>query len=180
MAVKPEIAFVIAFENFRDEEFFVPYEYLKGKASCEVFSIKTGIARGKLGGIFKIEKLIDAIDAEKFGAIIYIGGPGTPSVRAYPQAIEKAREMNRAGKLVCAICWAPTILAKAGVLEGKKATVWLGFDDEYGMPTDKVLMKYGAIFEKKGAVQDGKIITADGPGHAKDFALLIAKALKLE
>ncbi|HQT45252.1 MAG TPA: DJ-1/PfpI family protein [Candidatus Micrarchaeota archaeon] len=180
MAAKPSIAFVIAFENFRDEEFFVPYEHLKGKADCEVFSTKTGMARGKLGGTFKVDKLIDAINPQAFDAIVYIGGPGTPSVRAYPKAVEKAKEMNAGGKSVCAICWAPTILAKAGVLAGRKATCWLGFDDEYGIPTDKVLMKYGAVYEKKGAVQDGKIITADGPEHAKDFALLIGKALGLD
>ncbi|MFA5105420.1 MAG: DJ-1/PfpI family protein [Candidatus Micrarchaeia archaeon] len=180
MAGKPKIAFVLAFKDFRDEEFFVPYEHLKGKADCSVFSTNTGIARGKLGGTVKVENLIDAIEPSGYDAIVFIGGPGTPTVRAYPAAVEKARESNEAGKLVCAICWAPTILAKAGVLEGKKATVWLGFDDEYGTPTDKVLMKYGAKYEKKGAVQDGRIITADGPAHAGEFAALIGKALGLE
>ncbi len=176
---KPSIAFVIAFENFRDEEFFVPYEYLKEKAVCEVFSTKTGLARGKLGGTFKIIKLIDEIDTSAFNAIVFIGGPGTPSVRAYPQAVEKAREMHGAGKLICAICWAPTILAKAGVLKEKRATCWVGFDYEFGMQTDKYLEQNGAHYEKKGAVQDGKIITADGPAHATEFAVLIGKAISI-
>ncbi len=177
---KPRIAFVIAFENFRDEEFFVPYEYLKGRAECIVFSTKAGIAKGKLGGTFKVDNLLGSLDSKSFDAIVYIGGPGTPSVRADPAAAQKAKEMDEGGKLVCAICWAPTILAKAGVLEGRKATVWLGFDDEYGMPTDKVIMRYGGRYEGKGSVQDGRIITADGPAHAKDFAMLIGKALGLE
>ena len=81
------------------------------------------------------------------------------------------------GKVIAAICWAPTILAKAGVLEGKRATVWVGDDAECGMKTNEYMEKQGASCSGEGFVVDGKIVTADGPANAENFARAIEELL---
>lgn len=66
-----------------------------------------------------------------------------------------------------AICIAPAILAKAGVLKGKKATVWSSLMDKSAV---KILEKSGADYLPDSVVADGKVITATGPLAAKEFA----------
>ncbi|MGC8899757.1 MAG: DJ-1/PfpI family protein [Candidatus Micrarchaeia archaeon] len=172
------IAMVIAPENFRDEEFQVPYDYFTERgASVDVFSTRKGKVKGLLGTSFEVNKTLNDLNVSKYDAIVFVGGPGTPTVRKEERALEIARKAAEQDKILAAICWAPTILAKAGVLEGKKASVWVGMDNEYGMRTDEVLKKYGAIFTGKGCTVDGNIVTASGPAEAENFAREITKLL---
>ena len=71
--------------------------------------------------------------------------------------------------LLAAICIAPSILANAGLLEGKKVT-------SYSSEASNIKSK-GANYTSRPVEQDGKIITADGPGSAKAFGKAIAEAL---
>jgi protease I len=173
-----KIAMVIAFKDFQDTEFEVPYKFFRDMgAHVDVYSTKKGKAKGKLGMEFKVEHTMKDFDPRNYDAIAYVGGPGTPTVRKDESAVNAARVMYREGKIVAAICWSPTILAKAGVLEGKKATVWYGADDEYNVTTDKVIERFGARYTKEPVVRDGRIITAEGPTHAGEFAEKIWEAL---
>ena len=72
---------------------------------------------------------------------------------------------------VAAICAAPTILAKLGITDGKKATCYPGLESQMG----SAQMQSGAA-----AVQDGKLLTGAGPGTAIDFGLLLVRALRGE
>ena len=173
-----KVAMIIAPENFRDEEFQIPYDYFtKGGAAVEIFSTKKGTAKGMFGTTVTINKTLNDLDVNKYDAIVFVGGAGTPIVRKEDRALEIAKKAAEEKKVLGAICWAPTILAKAGVLEGKKATVWVGDDPEYGMRTDQVLKKYGAIFTGEGYTVDGNIVTANGPANAENFAREIAELL---
>ena len=77
-----------------------------------------------------------------------------------------AREATEKNRLLAAICIAPAILAKAGVLNQKEATVWSSVLDKSAV---KILKENGAIYKDQPVVQDGKIITANGPDAAKEF-----------
>ncbi len=174
-----KIVMIIAPDNFRDEELFVPKEYLEGKgAEVTVASTKKGTCTGALGGTVEAEKTLGEVNIGEYDAVMFIGGGGTPIIRAEERALEIAMGTAKNGKVIAAICWAPTTLAKAGVLEGKNATVWVGNDTEYGIGTDKVLEKYGATYVDKPVVVDGKIVTAVGPSAAKEFAKEIEKLLQ--
>ncbi|MEM2674590.1 MAG: DJ-1/PfpI family protein, partial [Candidatus Hadarchaeales archaeon] len=85
-------------------------------------------------------------------------------------ALSLAKEAAELGKKVCAICIAPVILANAGLLENRKATVW---DGEFR----RMLEEKGAKYVNKSVVVDGNIITANGPGAASEFGRTIAKEL---
>ncbi|MFA5077079.1 MAG: DJ-1/PfpI family protein [Candidatus Micrarchaeia archaeon] len=175
-----KVLMVVAPVNFQDREYEDTRKELENAGiGIETASTRAGTCTGRFGG--KVEaKALGEMKADDFDAIIFIGGPGTPLVRADEKAVKLAQEFSGKGKLVCAICWASTILAKAGILVNKRATLWVGFDGEYGKSTDEMLSDEGAIVERKPVVIDGKIITADGPAHASVFGREIAKALKTQ
>ena len=105
---------------------------------------------------------------EKVDAIVLPGGmPGTLNLeksQVVQKAVDWAVENN---KLVCAICAAPSILGHKGLLDGKKATCFPGFEEEL----------FGAEVSKDFVVKDGNFITAKGMGSAIEFGLQIAEIL---
>jgi len=96
-----------------------------------------------------------------------------PTAIVVPQAHRIAQETAAASEqLLCAICSAPGILAKAGVLHGKRVT---SFARETALLKEK-----GASFTGLPVEKDGKLITADGPPSAEAFARSIVQALKVK
>jgi len=173
-----KVVLVVASEGFRDEEFTVPRDYFQSKGiTVTVASVRKGTCRGVMGAQANATLSLAEVKAANFDGVVFVGGPGTPTVRKENESLRIAREFASSGKVVSAICWAGTILAKAGVLEGKKATVWNGDDSEFGMSTGDYLEKMGAHYTGEGVTVDGKFITADGPRNAKRFAEEIVKAL---
>jgi protease I len=177
--MEKRIAMIIAHEDFQDVEFGTPYKFFIDKgAKVDVFSNKGGTATGSFGLEVEANGSLDKLKVDNYDAIVFIGGGGTPSLRKEPRALEIAQEAVKKGKVLGAICWSPTILAKAGVLNGINATVWLGNDPEYGMTTNMVLAKYGANYAGKELMVDGKIVTANGPPAAGKYAEAIWRLLE--
>ena len=172
-----KVLMIIAHENFRDEEFVVSYKQFLGEGiDVTVASTEKGEAKGMFGATFDVRYSLDEVNEADFDGIVFVGGMGTPSVRASKRAVEIAK--NSANhKVLSAICWAPTILAKAGVVKGRKVTVWLGDDPEYGMKTSKVMENAGATFVNKEVVSDGNIVTGNGPNAAEKFADAVMEKL---
>lgn len=172
------ILMIIAPEDFRDEEYNIPLEYFKNNNyHIDTASTKKGLCRGKLGMITTANKTLEEINVTKYDAIVFVGGPGTPTLRKSPDAIRIAKDAFNEKKIIAAICWAPTILAKAGILKNRKATVWQGNDPEFGMMTSEYLEKQGAYYTGEPLTIDGNIITADGPKSAAKFAEKIIEVL---
>ncbi|NIA13451.1 MAG: DJ-1 family protein [Nitrospiraceae bacterium] len=113
--------------------------------------------------------LDQALDAS-FDMLVLPGGlPGADNLADDPRVIRLLKDMAAAGKYTCAICAAPAVLAKAGLLAGKRATCYPGFLDKMDLPDTTVT---------KAAVEcDGTVITSRGPGTAMDFALTLIKIL---
>ncbi|OYT62394.1 thiamine biosynthesis protein ThiJ [Thermoplasmatales archaeon ex4484_30] len=167
-----KVLFIIAHENFRDEELFESMDVIEN-AGGEVFIGSTSLAtaHGMKGGEAKPDILIDDIDVKQYDAIIFIGGYGAEIYFSNDTAIKIAKDAYEQNKVIGAICIAPCILAYAGILEQKNATVY---------PTTKyinILKNQGANFIDKPLVKDGKIITASNPTVAKDFAKAIVSEL---
>jgi len=94
--------------------------------------------------------------------------PGTKNLDAHEGLLEKIYSFNNQGKWLAAICAAPMVLGHAGVLKGKKATCYPGFEKELE----------GAEFSTDSVVSDGYVITSRGAGTAMAFALKIIEELK--
>ncbi len=182
MSEKPlenkKIAIIIAFREFRDEEYFIPRQILAAAgAQITTVSVSLGIAIGKLGGEVKIDLTLDELKVGYYNAVLFIGGPGAVKYIDDSQARQIARETADSSIVLGAICIAPAILAKAGVLSYKEATVWSSIMDKSAV---KILKEEGAKYQSKPVVVDGKIITADGPQSARKFAEAIIEVLQKE
>jgi 4-methyl-5(b-hydroxyethyl)-thiazole monophosphate biosynthesis len=110
---------------------------------------------------------LDTIDPEKFDAIVLPGGaPGFINLKNDERVMRILRDMNSSGKYVCAICAAPSVLIKAGVIEGRRATV---------SPSGRDEMKACTEYADERVVADRKLITSQSPGTAMEFALKLVE-----
>lgn len=169
------IALIIAFRNFRDEEYFIPKDvFSRAGAGVATVSAEKGIAVGVNGGEADVDLILDKLDASDFDALVFVGGEGALKYLDNAKSYEIARKAMEVSKILAAICVAPVILAKAGVLKGKKATVWSSAMDRSAI---KILKENGAIYRDEAVASDGRVITANGPAVAKEFAERISGVL---
>ena len=164
---------VVAPKNFRDVEFETPYDVLtKAGALITVVSTKKGEVVGADG--LKVQAVAKPKDIKvaEYTGVIFIGGPGMMDYLNDASFVALAKAFASAGKLTAAICVAPAILANAGLLDGKAATA---FPDVV-----PVLKAKGAHVVTDDVAVAGKIITANGPPAAADFAQALLKALSAQ
>lgn len=156
--------------GFEEVEAISPVDMLK-RAGVQVKTV--GIGSKKITGAhgITVECDLDENEVELTGslsAIILPGGmPGTVNLeksKTVQAAIDFASENN---KYICAICAAPSILGHKGLLKGKNATAFPGFEKDLE----------GATISDRHIAVDGNIITAKGAGVAIDFGLAIVSAL---
>ena len=137
------------------------------RAKLEVISISaTGqkMVTGSHNITFSTDQLFEEVDFKDLDAIVLPGGmPGTLNLEAHEGVKHKVKEFYEAGKLVSAICAAPSVLGSVGILEGKQATCHPGFEDKL----------HGALIKEDTVVIDHNIITSRGMGTAIDFGLAI-------
>lgn len=121
---------------------------------------------GSHGVRMTMDKKISDVNPDEYDAIVLPGGnPGYLNLSRTGKVLEIIKRLNVRGKLICAVCASPYVLARAGVLEGRRATIYPGMEKEIPYPrSDKVVV-------------DGNIVTSQGPGTAMDFALKIVEKL---
>ncbi len=165
--------FIVAQEGYQDHEYEAPKKILED-AGIEVVtaSKKAGTCRGSFGGRTEAVLSLSDVKVADYAAIVFIGGSGAVQYQHDAEAHRIAKEAASQEKLLGAICIAPTILAYAGVLKGKKAAVW----DSEGKQKE-ILEKQGATHTGEAVSVDGKIITANGPPAAERFGREILRAL---
>ena len=171
-----KIAMIIAFKDFRDEEYFIPKQVLKSAGSkITTVSSELGKAIGTYGGEVNVDTTLDKLKIDDFEAVIFIGGSGALKYVEDETCWKIAKEKVLKDKVLGAICIGPVILARAGVLSGKKATVWSSPMDKSAV---KTLKEEGAIFEDSQVVEDGNIVTANGSEAARKFGETIVNLLE--
>lgn len=116
------------------------------------------------------DALAEELDYAAFDAVILPGGlPGVDNLKADPTVRGVCVDYAAAGKVVAAICAAPTALAEFGVLNGRKATVYPGME--------AALEAAGAGYTGLPITIDGSIVTGEALGAAIPFALALARVL---
>ena len=166
---------IIASKDFRDAEYFIPKEILERIwIKVQTASNEKGVAIGAEGGEMIIDSLVSKTKADDFDAIIFIGGPGVLKSLDNEESYKLIRQAVAKGKVLAAISSSSIILVKAGVLNGKKISVWTSHLDK---KTADILKEKGTIIQEESVVVDGNIITASGPLAAYRFGEAIVKAL---
>ena len=157
-------------EGFEEIEAISVIDILR-RADIEVVTagLKEGLAEGSHKVKVLPDALLDKIDFRDFDGLILPGGaPGFVNLGNDQRILDMAREMDGAGKCVAAICAAPSVLIKAGVLQGRRATV---------SPSGKEQVEACADFHEDRVVVDKNLITSRAPGTALEFALRLVEAL---
>ena len=159
-------------DGFEIIEALAPVDMLtRAGVDVKTVGVTGELVKASCGVEVKADITIDEFDFYDVEAIILPGGmPGTLNLEKssdVQMAIDNAVNTNT---LVCAICAAPSILGHKGLLNGRQATCFPGFEDALE----------GATLSEKYVVKDGSFITARGAGVCIDFGLEIVKALKGE
>ncbi|MCM1287178.1 MAG: DJ-1/PfpI family protein [Clostridium sp.] len=116
----------------------------------------------------KMDRLFEQADENADMLVLPGGMPGTTNLAGHKGLADMIHRFNEAGKYIAAICAAPTVYGKMGLLEGKNATCYPGMENDLigaNKLTDKVVI-------------DGNIITSRGLGTAIDFGLALVALLK--
>jgi len=154
---------------YRNEELILPETLLKNSGYKVLIASKYRVNKGMLGGTrIRDIAIAKAVKTEK-KALIFVGGTGAQKYWDDRDVQQLAASAVNKGILTGAICLAPGILAKAGLLQGKKSTISAGALD--------VLEESGGYYKGPGVFFDGNIITASGPKYAKEFALKILEQI---
>jgi protease I len=169
------IAMIIAQQDFRDEELFIPRSiFLAEGAKVKIVSTKKGKAIGSYGGVIDVDLTLEDLKVSDFDGIVFVGGSGAAKYIDDEKCHQIAQKAVSEGKVLGAICIAPAILARSGVLKEKRATVWSSNLDKSAI---KILKEEGADYQKTPVVIDGKIVTANGPVVARKFGEAIVRLL---
>ena len=171
MITNKKVLMIIAPKDFREEEYSEPRKkFDEEDYVIKVASIQHGEAVGVKGTKVVIDLTISEVNHEDFDAVVFVGGSGMAQITSDASLQILAERFYKAGKLTTAICIAPEILAKSGVLKGLKATAW---ED-----SKKEIEKGGAEYIYNPVVIDRNVITANGPDAAREFAEQIIKYLE--
>ncbi len=167
---KKFVLFVIPAGNFRDEEYFEPKKILE-TAGYKIVTASSDVGEfdGKLGGIAHVDFLFSEVYVLDYDAIVFVGGPGVVKLWDDWRAHELAKIFFEKERKVCAICSAPVILARAGLLQDKNATCFERDKSE--------IERHGAKYTGNKTEIDGNIITADGAESSRAFGELILKEI---
>lgn len=162
--------YVFLAQGFEETEAIAPIDILR-RCGKEVVTVGIGdnIVKGSHGiaVVTDTEDKLIGLNGDLEMIVLPGGMPGTVNLEA-SETVQKAIDYCTANDLyIGAICAAPSILGHKGLLKGKKATCYTGFEQELA----------GAEVLDEPAVIDGKIITARGAGAAVEFGLKLVEAL---
>lgn len=158
-------------DGFEEVEAVTVIDLLR-RAGIEVCTaaLDTLLVTGSHGITLVADQPLDEAQAGDYDMIVLPGGmPGTESLRNDARVTALLRRLSEQGRYTAAICAAPSVLAHAGLLDGRAATSHPGFLDAGSAP--------GIRLREDAVVIDGKVVTSRGPGTAMDFALALVELL---
>jgi len=168
-----KVLLIVAPVGFRDEEALEPKKVLEGAGHTVVVGSKgMKTAKGMLGAELAVDVELHEVNVDDYDAVAFVGGPGASGYFNDADAHRIAQEAVEKGKILAAICIAPAILGNAGLLSGRRATIW----DSGGVQI-AALERSGAKYSGENVTVDGKLVTANGPAAATAFGKKIVELL---
>lgn len=158
-------------EGFEEIEAIAPIDVFR-RAELDVITVSVSgdqLVTGAHGVTVAADAMFEELNFEGDFLVFLPGGmPGTLNLEAHEGLRALIAQQAGAGKNIAAICAAPSILGKMGVLKGKEAICYPGFESHL----------HGATVSSDTVVKSGNVFTAKGPGVAIDFALELVGTLK--
>lgn len=163
-------AYVFLADGFETVEALAPVDVMR-RAGIEVVTVSITEHKDVVsaqGVTVAADTLFNISDFNDADAIVLPGGgTGTENLSAFAPLRSLLAEMSAQGRLIAAICAAPMVLGRAGLLKGRKATCYPGCESDL----------HGALYTASGVEEDGNIITGCGPGVSFDFGFAIVARL---
>lgn len=162
--------YIILGNGFEEAEAVIPCDLLRRAGLSVRFAGIGGTEiTGGHGITVRAECVAEQTDFSDAEMIVLPGGlGGVASIRGCKPVLDALRRQYEAGRLVAAICAAPTVLAELGITDGRMATCYPGCEAMMG----------SARTCQASVVVDGNVITGRAPGTAFDFALKLIEVLR--
>ena len=156
-------------EGFEEIEAISIIDILR-RAEVSVTSVSIGkdvIVKGAHNIFIEADKLFDDVDFATYDMVVLPGGmPGAKNLQEH-EGVKEQLKVFAENKHIGAICAAPMVLGSMGLLKGKRATCYPGFEPEL----------IGANVTNEPLTVDGNIITGKGPAYAMKFSLQLVETL---
>lgn len=164
------MVYILLANGFEEAEAIVPADLLRRAGVKTALVGVTGpVVTGGHGITVNCDVTIDQVKFEELEMLMLPGGlGGVENIGASPAAVDLIRETAQAGRYLAAICAAPTLLGKLGLLEGRSAVCYPGMEG---------LLKGAGVQKGRSVVADGNVITGEGPGAAFAFGLKLVETL---
>ena len=164
------MVYILLAPGFEEAEALVPADLLR-RANIEtaLVSIQGDTVTGSHGITVTADTLLEKIDLSKAEMIVLPGGgTGVKNLGAEPAVERLVRQAADQNIWVAAICAAPTLLGRWGLLESRKAICYPGLEEQ---------LTGAQVQTAPGEIKDGKIITGRAAGSAFDFGAELIEAL---
>jgi len=168
---KNSILIFLSASSFSEEEYLIIKKvFIQAGKRIFITSDSHSVCRGDNGLKVKADTDFYNVNDKNFSAVVLIGGKGSKDYWDNETLHKIARNFQRAGKIVAAICSAPIILARAGLLSKIPATCWYEDKNE--------LINLGIEYKDRSIVAENAVVTADGPRSAEQFAETVLNMIK--
>ncbi len=164
-----KVAKIFLAEGFEESEALVPFDVLKrGGVDVSLVSVSDSkVVKGSHGVGIETSQNLSDVTSDVDLVMLPGGMPGTLNLGACEPLKDLIAQCAADGRIVSAICAAPSVLGGMGLLDGRKATCYPGFEGKLT----------GANYTGEDVVVDGNFITAVGPGASFAFGLTLLSAL---
>ena len=162
--------YIFLAEGFEEAEAMIPVDVMRrGGVNIETVSVTGNInVTGAHGVTMTADVLFENADINSADLLVLPGGlPGATNLNEHAGLRKALVEQNKQGKLVAAICAAPMVLGSTGILKGRRATCYPGFEQYLE----------GAEYTHELCTIDGNITTGEGPAAAFPFAYALLSQL---
>ncbi len=164
------MVYVLLAEGFEEAEALVPVDLLR-RAGVEtaLVSVAGGPVTGSHGICVQAQLTLEQVELDRARMLVLPGGGlGVSNLGREPRVARLVKEAAGRGLWVAAICAAPTLLARWGLLDGRRAVCFPGMEDQLA----PALAQPG-----QSVVEDGRFITGRAAGSAFDFGLALVRVL---
>jgi protease I len=171
MPIKGKRVAILVDQLYQELEVWYPYYRLK-EAGAEVHLVGAEAGKtypSKTGYPAVAERGYDVLSVEDYDGVVAPGGFAPDYIRRHPAATTFVHEMDKAGKLVAAICHGPWVLCSSRMLKGRKVTSFYAIKDD--------LLNAGADWVDAEVVVDGNLVTARKPDDLPAFCIAMLEVL---
>lgn len=166
---RKKVAYVLLAEGFEEVEALAPYDILhRGGIDISLVSAAAALSVRSSHNVEIVAQRALPDGLGDYDLLVLPGGmPGMTNLRDNRLVTDEVRRASSGGKLIGAICASPSVLGGLGLLEGRRATCYPGFEQNL----------LGATVTGEGVVEDGNIVTGIGAGASLEFGLKLLERL---